>query len=116
MENEIFDKAGKALPYVMPEGFDTAKLMQDAILRERNSRKPVRLSLWIGSSVAAVAAAVLLLFVFKPSLVDSDPVSDYHSALTQYCNSASDAEMEKRCDMQDADYMVNMDHYEAYYN
>ncbi len=116
MENEIFDKVGKTLPYVMPQGFDTAKLMQEAIARENGSKKPVRLFLWAGSSVAAVAAAVLLLFVFKPSLVDSDPVSDYHSALTQYCNTASDAEMEKRCDMQDADYMVNIDHYEAYYN
>lgn len=116
MENNIFDKAGKQLPYVMPEGFDVTQLMQTAISKEKSRRRPVRLALWLGSSAAVAAVALLVLFV-KPTLAPaSDPTSAYRDALTQYCNNASEAEMQKRINMQEADYMANMEHYEAYYN
>ncbi len=116
MNADIFDKAGKDIPYVMPDGFDVSKLMQDAISREQSERKtPRRRIFWLGSSAAAVAAVALLMIFFKPSMRVADPTSDYQAALIQYCNTASDAEIQKRCDIQDADYMVNLEHYEAYF-
>lgn len=117
MNEEIFDKAGKTLPYVMPDGFDVAEVMQNAISQEQSRRKtPLRRLFWLGSSVAAVAAVALLMLFFKPAMQTSDPTTDYQAALIQYCNTASDAEIQKRCDIQDADYMANIEHYEAYYN
>ncbi len=116
MNADIFDKAGKNLPYVMPEGFDVTQLMQEAISREQSERKaPRRRIFWLGSSAAAVAAVALLMLFFKPAMRAADPTSDYQAALLQYCNTASDAEIQKRCDIQDADYMANIDHYEAYF-
>lgn len=116
MNEEIFDKAGKTTPYVMPDGFDVSKLMQDAISQELPVKKAsLRHIFWLGSSAAAVAAVALLMLFVKPALSVSDPTTDYQAALKHYCNTASEAEMQTRCDMQDADYMANLEHYEAYF-
>lgn len=116
MNNDIFEKAGKATPYVMPTNFNAVQLMQEAIGKEK-ARKTVSLRryFWFGSSAAAVAAMALLMLVVKQTVSVADPTSDYQAALIQYCNTASDAEIQKRCDIQDADYMANIDHYEAYF-
>ncbi|MCQ2253945.1 MAG: hypothetical protein MJZ29_00435 [Bacteroidaceae bacterium] len=114
MENNIFDIAGKELPYVMPSGFDASKLMADAIGKEQKKKTVLHRIMWLGSSAAAAAVALLVVFM-QPTMATADPVTDYHAALSQYCSSASDAELQKRIDMSESDYVANIDHYEAYY-
>lgn len=116
MEKTIFDIAGKQLPYVMPNDFNPSRLMADAISLEekRSKRGVIRKIMWLSSSVAAAAVA-LIVVIFQPATANADPTYEYHAALTQYCNNASNAEMEKRIDMAESDYVANIDNYEEYY-
>lgn len=117
MEKTIFDKAGKQLPYTLPGDFDASRLMANAICQEQKLQKKhaiIRKMMWFGSSAAAAAVALLIVFA-KPTTATADPIGDYHTALSQYCNTATTAEMENRTDMAESDYVANMDHYEEYF-
>lgn len=116
MENNIFDIAGKQLPYVMPSDFDPSKLMANAISQEekRGKRGVIRKIMWLSSSVAAAAVALIVVF-FQPTTANADPSHEYQAALMQYCDNASNSEMENRMDMVESDYVANIDNYEEYY-
>ena len=115
MEKNLFDIVGKNVPYIMPDNFDPASLMANAISIEQNRKKSHRRIIWLSTSAAVAAVALLVLFL-KPTSSVSDPMGAYQTALSQYCDYATEAEMQAGIDMVEADYVANIDHYEAYYN
>ena len=112
MKRDIFEEIGTRTPYLTPDGFSAAMLMDRAIAADRRRTKRGR---WMWSGAVVAAAASVAALIGLSVLRSADPVGDYDNALANYLEQATEADILHRQDIADADIMNHLDTYEEYY-
>ena len=117
MTRDIFEEAGKKMPYRMPQTMNFESMMERAIATEETAEKKRKFVLmrWLSASAAAVAAIVLVI-TFTSSPAVADPATEYNAAIESFCNNASSEQIEMHMDMAAVDVVNKMDEYQEYFN